>query len=375
MFGVYFHIPFCRKACSYCNFHFSTNLNGTGKMAEAISKEIGLTNLPEKGMKTLYFGGGTPSLLQKEELGLIFSSLRSKTEFSELEEVTLECNPEDINVHSLEYWKNLGITRLSIGLQSLNESELRAMNRAHNDAQSFECLDLLGQFGYFNISVDLIYGTPWKSNSQWEEELDFIIGHKAISHISAYALTVESKTQLNHQINKGEIPPIDDDRTVSQFNILQEKIHQNNWEAYEISNYCKPNHRAKHNSQYWKFRPYFGFGPAAHSFDGKTTRYLNIANNTLYIQSIQKEELPREYEELSLTDSLNERIMTGLRTCEGIRTVDLENFKPGWEKRNIRALNRYIKSGDLVQLKHGYQLTHSGKLISDRIISDLMEID
>jgi len=344
-------------------------------MAQAIAKEITLTDLPKQGMKTMYFGGGTPSLLKNHELAMIFSSLKSKTAFSDLEEITLECNPEDINQDTINEWKALGITRLSIGLQSLNDTELKAMNRAHNAAQSTECLDLLVKNACFDISVDLIYGTPWKTNSQWEVELDFILNHGAISHISAYALTIESKTQLNLQINKGEILPIDEEHTITQFNILQEKIQKNHWEAYEISNYCKPNHRAKHNSQYWKFRPYYGFGPAAHSFDGHTTRYLNIPNNTLYIQSIQKEELPREYEPLSKSDCLNERIMTGLRTCEGIRTEELESFKPGWEKRNIKILQSYIASGNLIKSTEGYQLTHSGKLISDRIISDLMEID
>lgn len=375
MFGVYLHIPFCRKACTYCNFHFSTNLKGTEEMAKAISGEIDLTAMPDTGMNTLYFGGGTPSLLKPSELELIFTHLRAKTDFSNVQEVTLECNPEDITYESLALWQKLGVTRLSLGLQSLDDAELKAMNRAHSAALSMWVLEMIHNAGVFDVSVDLIYATPWKSNSQWERELNLLLRHPAVGHLSAYALTIEPKTQLNHQIKKGIFKEAQDELMVSQFQILQEKIKSEDWEAYEISNYALPGKRAKHNSQYWKFIPYFGIGPAAHSFDGNKTRYMNVANNALYIQSLNVGKLPRTYEELSDTDCLNERLMTGLRTKEGIDVNELQGYFPNWESRQIKEINSYMKQGYLIKNATGYILSESGKLISDQIISDLMIID
>jgi oxygen-independent coproporphyrinogen-3 oxidase len=375
MFGVYLHIPFCRKACTYCNFHFSTNLKGTEEMAKAISGEIDLTAMPPTGMNTLYFGGGTPSLLKPSELELIFAHLRAKTDFSKVQEITLECNPEDISYESLELWHKLGITRLSLGLQSLDDTELKAMNRAHSAALSMWVLEMILNTGVFDVSVDLIYATPWKSNFQWERELDLLLEHPAVGHLSAYALTIEPKTQLNHQIKKGFIQEAPDELMVSQFQMLQEKIKANFWEAYEISNYARPGKRAQHNSQYWKFIPYFGIGPAAHSFDGNKTRYMNVANNALYIQSIQEGILPRTYETLSDIDSLNERLMTGLRTIEGVNVQELHRLYPNWKSLAKNEIESYMLKGHLIEHATGYSLSESGKLISDQIISDLMILE
>lgn len=372
MFGVYIHIPFCRKACTYCNFHFSTQLHSINPLITSISREIELTPLPELGIQTLYFGGGTPSLLNEAQLHSIFSALRNKTDVNSLKEVTLECNPEDINETNLNIWASLGVNRLSIGLQSLNDAELEAMNRAHSAQQSFAALELLENDGRFLISVDLIYGTPWKSNDQWKQELETILSKSFIQHVSAYALTVESKTLLNHQINKGILAPVNDDITISQFRILQEFIHDFSWEDYEISNYCRSGFRALHNSNYWKFKPYYGFGPSAHSFDGRQLRYMNVAQNSKYVSSLESGILPRTYENLDPSSLLNERIMTGLRTKEGVNIATLLQFHPLWLKENQSSIQNFVNGGFIFQEGAFLKLTLEGKLISDAIISDLM---
>lgn len=328
--------------------------------------------MPELGIQTLYFGGGTPSLLNEAQLHSIFSALRNKTDVNSLKEVTLECNPEDINETNLNIWASLGVNRLSIGLQSLNDAELEAMNRVHSAQQSFAALELLENDGRFLISVDLIYGTPWKSNDQWKQELETILSKSFIQHVSAYALTVESKTLLNHQINKGILAPVNDDITISQFRILQEFIHDFSWEDYEISNYCRSGFFALHNSNYWKFKPYYGFGPSAHSFDGRQLRYMNVAQNSKYVSSLESGILPRTYENLDPSSLLNERIMTGLRTKEGVNIATLLQFHPLWLKENQSSIQNFVKGGFIFQEGAFLKLTLEGKLISDAIISDLM---
>jgi len=344
-------------------------------MAIAISEEINLTTFPNSGLNTLYFGGGTPSLLELIDLEKIIGSLKNKTDFFQIKEITLECNPEDVNEESLKNWHKLGISRLSIGLQSLQDNELKAMNRCHSASDSWACLEAIKKYGHFEVSVDLIYGTPWKSNIEWEQELDKIIGHPAVKHLSAYALTIEQKTKLYHQIQKGDVKAAPDEKMVEQFYILQNKIKHFQWDAYEISNYCAPNHRAEHNSQYWKYSPYFGVGPAAHSYDGHNKRYVNIANNAKYIKALSQKELPRTYEYLSEIDQLNERLMTGLRTKEGIKTHQLLLLKASWETENHRLIQQYLNQGFLIQTHEGFALSENGKLISDQIISNLMVIN
>jgi oxygen-independent coproporphyrinogen-3 oxidase len=375
MFGVYIHIPFCRKACTYCNFHFSTNLRNTDEMIRAISGEIELTALPPQGIKTLYFGGGTPSLLAPSVLKILFEALKEKTDFSGITEITLECNPEDISIESLKNWKDLGVSRLSLGLQSLNNAELQAMNRAHTAEQSLKSLALIGEFGGFEVSVDLIYGTPWKTDQEWQQELEFILNLDHVQHLSAYALSIESKTQLAFQIKAGTVLAGKDERMITQFEILQHEIHQRGWEAYEISNYCRQQHRAVHNSHYWTFVPYYGFGPSAHSFDGHQQRYYNHANNARYLSEINAGQLPRIEERLSDADCLNERLMTGLRTIDGVEIAHLHRFHGEWERENRQQILHFIEQGLIYKVGDALQLSATGKLISDRIISDLMWVE
>jgi oxygen-independent coproporphyrinogen-3 oxidase len=341
-------------------------------MVDCIVQEIHLTEFPLKGLKTLYFGGGTPSLLNLIQLKKIFEAINASTQTADLEEITLECNPEDMTRDKLMDWQALGINRLSIGLQSLSNAELLAMNRNHSAEDSIMAIKQLEDSFNFRVSVDLIYGTPWKSSVAWEEELKKVLQHPHIQHLSAYALSTEPKTRLSHEINNGTVMPADDSHVVEQFEILQREIERAGWDAYEISNYCKPGFRALHNSNYWKFQPYYGIGPSAHSFNGENLRYVTIANNHSYMQSIEKQELPRTYETLDGSSMLNERLMTGLRTSEGIQLSTLTQFQPQWFENNRAQIEQFERLAWLNFDGKKMRLSEAGKLVSDHIISELM---
>ena len=299
MAGIYIHIPFCKQACTYCNFHFSTVLKNRGEMIEAIAKEI--KPLSPKGgngeveseegfleeIQTFYFGGGTPSILNNDELQLIFDALRKRFEFDKNIEITFEANPDDISDEKLQLWKQFGINRLSVGLQSFNEEELKWMNRAHTATESLQCLDKIKVAGFSNYSIDLIYGSPLLSNEEWKKNITIIL-EKQVPHISCYALTVEPKTALAHIISKNNALKIDEEKQAEQFAILVNELTNAGYEHYEISNFAKPGFRSKHNSSYWQGKAYYGFGPSAHSYDGIKTRRWNIANNALYISVCTK---------------------------------------------------------------------------------------
>lgn len=373
MFGIYVHIPFCRKACHYCNFHFSTSLGNRTRVVDAIAAEIRLTHIPQTGCQSIYFGGGTPSLLHVDEWEIIMKAIKSKTDISNIQEFTVECNPEDIDSDLIENLKQLGVNRVSLGLQSLNELELKAMNRAHSKEQSLTALALLNKEKSITLSVDLIYGTPWKSDDEWQGELDFIKKYSTIKHLSAYALTVEEKTVLAHQVNKNIIPPIDEDKAALQFDILQKHIKEVGWEAYEISNYCAEGYRAIHNSNYWNFLPYYGFGPSAHSYDGDTLRYWNEPNNARYVSAIENHSFPREIEKLTENDRLNEYIMVKLRTKEGIVWSDIELLRMSWRKEKKTMLEHYKSNGWIDIDESGFYLTNKGRLIGDELSANLFE--
>ena len=371
--GIYIHIPFCRKACNYCNFHFSTSLKVVDQMVQAICTELKqrkleLLNTP---IETIYFGGGTPSLLNQNHLLQIFETIESNFNLRDIKEITLEANPEDIATESIETWKKLNIDRLSIGVQSLNEAELTFMNRNHNAIQSKAAIELAIKSNFKNITIDYIYGSPWKTDEDWKSELNWAL-NAGITHLSAYALTVEPKTQLANQISKNILPPPTDERMESQFNILQAYISKNGWEAYEISNYCKPEHRAVHNSNYWAGKPYLGVGPSAHSFDGQNSRRWNVSNNALYIKGIENGTVYWENELLTFENKFNEYLMTKLRTKEGIDLNYLETINPNWKKNQSKNIDKLSLKGNITVSKNALYLTSSGKLISDYIISTLM---
>jgi len=341
-------------------------------MVEAIVMEIQLVELKSDTEKisTLYFGGGTPSILTTEELKMIFEALQQRFVFADDIEITLETNPDDITDEKLSSWKNIGINRLSVGIQSFVEEELKWMNRAHNAAESLLCIDKIKAAGFTNFSVDLIYGSPILSDGDWKRNVDIVI-EKNIPHISCYALTVEPKTALDKMIAQHKKEPIDTEKQARQFLLLMDWMEDAGYEHYEISNFAKPGLRSKHNSSYWSGEHYYAFGPAAHAFDGKGRRW-NVANNSLYIQSLQNGIIPFEEEILTETQQLNEYIMTSLRTMEGL---DLDHVRDIFgEEKTITiktAADKYIGTGKLKTVNSKLILTKEGKLFADGIAADL----
>jgi oxygen-independent coproporphyrinogen-3 oxidase len=371
--GIYIHIPFCRQACSYCNFHFSVSQKNKPALLAALEKEIMLSQgfIENENIETIYIGGGTPSLLSAEELARLLVVLKERFTVSPEAEVTLEANPDDINKSILDTWKRLGINRLSVGLQSFNEAELKWMNRAHNASQSMLCLDEIRNAGFSNFSVDLIYGSPLQSNEDLVRNFE-IIAERNVPHISCYALTVEPKTALNKLIEAHKSPAVDPDRQAEQFSLLLTLMEKAGYEQYEISNFSKPGYRSRHNSSYWQGKPYFGFGPSAHSFDGKNKRRWNIANNSLYIQSLEQGIIPFEEELLTADQKLNEYVMTSLRTAEGINLDRLkQDFDPAHRDRILKEAKKYIEGKKLLINGDFLQLTKEGKFLADGIAADL----
>jgi len=371
MAGIYIHIPFCRKACHYCNFHFSVSQNLLPQMIEAICHEAELRiGYITEDISTIYLGGGTPSLLQIADCRLQIEKIRSLFKVDKDTEITLEANPDDINEEKLSAWKDIGINRLSIGVQSFFDIDLHWMNRAHNAAQAYKGIGLAQQFGFDNVSIDLIYGTPNLTDEEWLQNLE-TADKLNIPHLSCYALTIEPNTALQKMIVQHKKENIDAEKQSRQFELLMQWAQQNNYEHYEISNFAKPGSRSRHNSSYWQGKPYLGLGPSAHSYDG-SSRQWNIANNSLYIESIAKDILPFEKEELTLTQKINEYIMTALRTIEGIELAQLE--KLSGKKTFVNIINdaqRFIGQ-NLMERKNGsLLLTNKGKLFADGIASDL----
>ena len=386
MAGIYIHIPFCKQACNYCNFHFSTSLTLKDELIASLIKEIHLTatsstntnisntliNIKEEKeeIETIYFGGGTPSILNITDLQLLFIALQKKFIFRPGIEITLEANPDDITPAKLILWKQAGINRLSVGIQSFIEEELVWMNRAHTATESLQCIDEIKQAGFTNFSVDLIYGSPLLSNEDWKKNVATII-EKNIPHISCYALTVEPKTALDKMIAQHKRPPVDAEKQAHQFLLLIEWLQAAGYEHYEISNFAKPGMRSKHNSSYWKGKKYYGFGPSAHSFDGIRRRW-NISNNALYVQFLKNNTIPFEEEILTGTQQLNEYIMTSLRTMEGLNLTTVEERFGKKISRDLKSASEKWKAGDKLLLEdEKIILTKEGKLFADGIAADL----
>jgi oxygen-independent coproporphyrinogen-3 oxidase len=371
--GIYLHIPFCRQACTYCNFHFSTSLHYKPDLIGALLREMELEKdyLDGAPVHTVYFGGGTPSLLDGEDCRLLLEGLRRHFPVAPDAEVTLEANPDDIDEEKLRTWKSLGINRLSIGVQSFQEEELRWMNRAHNSRQALESLHLAVK-EFNNITMDLIYGSPFLSDEQWKEHVD-LVTDMGISHLSCYALTVEEKTPLHKSIRNQRSLDVDPDKQARQFLMLMQWMREKGYEHYEVSNFAKPGYRSRHNSSYWKGVSYLGLGPSAHAYNGKERRW-NVANNTLYIAGMNKAIPNRESEVLSPTDVLNETVMISLRTREGL---SLQNVEERWGKeereRIKREASKFLSAGLLVQDGHSLRLTDEGMLRADGIAAELFQ--
>ncbi len=335
MSGIYIHIPFCKQACHYCDFHFSTSLKKKDEMVQALAKEIQLRSKPiTEPIETIYFGGGTPSILSIADLQLLIEAVYSNYQVVENPEITLEANPDDLSYDTISQLANSPVNRMSIGIQSFFEDDLKLMNRAHNAEEAKKCLEITTQH-FDNISIDLIYGIPNMSNEKWLKNIETALSFN-VPHISSYALTVESKTALHTFIQKGIIPQPDDEVAAAHFQILVDKLSENDFIHYELSNFGKENYFSKNNSSYWLGKKYIGIGPSAHSYDGQN-RGWNVSNNALYIKSIQENILPIEIETLTKTDRYNEYIMTGLRTIWG---VSLKRIEQEFGKTYLDYLNQ-----------------------------------
>lgn len=365
------HIPFCKQACTYCNFHFSTSLRYKDELVKALGNEA----LNEKEyvggetINTIYFGGGTPSLLEVSELEYLISNLHKQYSVASNAEVTLEANPDDITPEKLSTWKNMGINRLSIGVQSFYEEELRWMNRAHNAQQAINNLQLARK-EFDNITIDLIYGSPLLTDEMWQQNVQRAIDMD-IPHLSCYALTVEEKTPLYKLINTSKVDNVDNDKQARQFLLLMEWLREKGYEHYEVSNFARPGLRSRHNSSYWKGEIYLGLGPSAHSYNGSERRW-NVANNTIYIKGINEDSPQREVETLTRTQRLNEFIMISLRTMEGIDLERLESEFGEDERRRIKGqVEKFTGHGLIQQNTTSVYLTDEGMLRADGIASEL----
>jgi oxygen-independent coproporphyrinogen-3 oxidase len=375
MSGIYIHIPFCKQACHYCDFHFSTSLKKKGDLIEALAKELELRKDEFKNttVATIYFGGGTPSLLSNTELQFIIDSVYKHYRVSEFPEITLEANPDDLSEKRIQELSKTPINRLSIGIQSFFEADLKLMNRAHNAEEAKACLEEATKH-FDNISLDLIYGIPNASNAQWLENIETALSYN-IPHISSYALTVEPKTALASFIKKGIIEDVDDEQAHEQFHILKDKLEASGFVHYELSNFGKDGYFSKNNSAYWQGKSYIGIGPSAHSFNG-TQRGWNVSNNSKYIKAISQNELPIELETLTLTDQYNEYIMTGLRTIWGVSLEKVEqDFGMVFRAYLIEQSKIFINQQLLYIDDEHLRVTKTGQFLSDGIASELFKIN
>ncbi|HJV20111.1 MAG TPA: radical SAM family heme chaperone HemW [Sediminibacterium sp.] len=374
MAGIYIHIPFCKKACNYCNFHFSVNKQSMPQMIDAILTETRLQKDYLTGpVETIYFGGGTPSLLSEEQLNRMLNSLYKYFTVSDKAEITLEANPDDITPAGLQEWKAAGINRLSIGIQSFFEADLTWMGRAHNAEQALRCITLAQAAGFNNLSIDLIYGGPTLSEEHWIQNLQTAIQLK-VPHLSCYALTVEPKTILAKKISDRQLEEVDPEKQALHFNLLMESTGTAGYEHYEISNFALPGFRSRHNSSYWSGSHYLGLGPAAHSFNG-ISRQWNIANNSLYITSLYREIVPAESETLTTEQRMNEYIMTALRTSEGLNLKHLAAIgHKTIAAKVLKEAGHFIAQGTLVHSGDFLIITPKGRFYADGIAAELFQL-
>ncbi|WP_409415387.1 radical SAM family heme chaperone HemW [Flavobacterium sp. PS2] len=382
MSGIYIHIPFCKQACNYCDFHFSTSMKKKEDMVLAIAKEITMRKNEfellnstgnENQIETIYFGGGTPSVLSNEEINFLISEIYKNYKVVDNPEITLEANPDDLSKDRIIELSKSPINRLSIGIQSFFEDDLKMMNRAHNSVEAKKCLEEATKY-FDNISLDLIYGVPGMSNEKWKHNIETALSF-GIPHISSYALTVEPKTALSKLIQTGKVAKPNDEVASAHFMILVETLEANGFIHYELSNFGKENYFSKNNSAYWLGKKYIGVGPSAHSYDG-VSRSWNVSNNSLYLKSIQDNQLPNEVEILSVSDRYNEYIMTGLRTIWG---VSLDRIEKEFGTNYLVYLKKQVEkflNDELVSIENNIlKPTAKGKFLTDGIASDLFYLN
>ncbi|SFJ56662.1 radical SAM family heme chaperone HemW [Myroides guanonis] len=375
MAGIYIHIPFCKQACHYCDFHFSTSLKKKEELLNMLKKELILRKeeLSGESVETIYFGGGTPSVLKQEEIDSIIQTVFDNYLVISDPEITLEANPDDLSVGVIDALKSSRVNRLSIGVQSFHQEDLEMMNRAHTAEEAWNSL-LYASEHFDNISVDLIYGIPGLAEERWLYNIEKVL-QLGISHISSYALTVERQTALYKLIEKGKIPQPDDGIAHTHFMMLIERLQQEGFIHYELSNFSKPGFFSKNNSAYWLGKSYLGIGPSAHSFNG-VSRSWNISNNALYIKSLEEGVLPSESEKLTVGDRYNEYVMTGLRTIWGVDVERIsKEFGVEFKEHILKMSHRFIEKKLMLFSNGVLTITNDGKFLSDGIASDLFWLD
>lgn len=371
MAGIYFHFPFCRQACHYCNFHFSTQLKYQDQMLQAFKKEIELRTeeWPEE-LESIYFGGGSPSLLSPKSVEQLINLVIKKINLRHGIEITIEVNPDDVTFEYLEALSSIGINRLSIGIQSFLDRELKFMNRIHNADQAVKTIEWTAQL-FQNFSVDLIYGTPSSDLFSWKKNLNQALSFD-VPHLSSYALTVEPKTVLAHQVKNKKVRLLDEEWVKLQYDWMVNRMEEAGYENYEFSNFSKPGFHAVNNANYWKGKAYMGIGPAAHSYDGKRKRSWNPSNNIKYLKSIQQGILPAQFENLNAHEAFNEYLMTGLRTSWG---VSLHKINETFGKHYSNYLEKQVENHLIDQRLYWdgdvLKVSKSAKFLTDGIASDL----
>jgi oxygen-independent coproporphyrinogen-3 oxidase len=372
MAGIYLHIPFCKQACHYCDFHFSTNMEVRNELLRLMAREIELQKeyLANELINTIYFGGGTPSLLTSDEIKKLLDTIYTLFKVNEDVEITLEANPDDLTSESLKAFSQAGINRLSIGIQSFEDRILKFLNRAHSAKAATDSVIFARDAGFTNISLDLIFAIPDQDEKEWATNI-----HQAIAlapeHVSAYSLTIEEKTTFGRWAARGKFKSVDDDSSAGQLEVLVQELEHAGYEQYEVSNFCKPGFQSNHNSSYWKGHPYLGIGPSAHSYN-RLTRQFNVSNNHHYVRALKEDQIPFEREVLSVQDHVNEYLLTTLRTKWGTHLQKLkEEFEYDILARHPEFINDLLKN-DLAVIEQNYlKLTRKGKLLADKISADL----
>ncbi|MEM8583369.1 MAG: radical SAM family heme chaperone HemW [Bacteroidota bacterium] len=379
--SLYLHIPFCKKACTYCNYHFSTSQRGQPQLVKAMGKELDLrrSELARSPIATIYFGGGTPSLLSAEEMNFLFERVAAHATILPDAEITLEANPDDLDPDTIDRLVKSPINRLSIGVQSFSDIDLKYMGRAHNGQQARRALQDVRQAGFDNFSIDLIFGSPTTTSEIWAQNLQLAIDSQA-RHVSAYALTIEPKTALEYQIKKGKSEMPSDERAEAQYFAMCNFFADHGFDHYEIASFARPGFRSRHNSNYWSGRSYMGVGPSAHGFDGQLERRWNIANNRKYVQAISEMNTYADYlesnglfdsEQLHISDRYNETIMTGLRETAGVDLNQVgRQFGHRFKDYFLQQMHEHLESGRITHINGRYALAPHARFLADGIAAD-----
>lgn len=372
MAGIYIHIPFCKQACHYCDFHFSTNQSLKEELIGSILRELNLQKdyLEGERIETIYFGGGTPSLLSKQELDLIFNSIHKHYSVIPLPEITLEANPDDLSKEKIITLKEAGVNRVSLGIQSFDDTVLKFLNRAHSSADALTCVSQLREYEINNLSIDLIHSIPGQDDRLLSENLDEVL-RLAPQHISVYSLTIEEKTVFGKWASRGQLKAMEENQAAGQFELVMDTLIASGYQHYEISNFCLPGFSSQHNCSYWQQKKYLGVGPSAHSFDGKSRQY-NVSNNHLYMRALHDGKIPFKIEILTRENKINEYIFTALRTNQGCNVSYLKSTHD-YDLININSayVQSLLNDGYLTFTDEVLTLTRQGKLLADKIASDL----